>query len=131
MDVWTSLIAVVQRISRAADAAMDDAAVNPAQYLLLATLDQHGPSRQRDLCRRLGTTPANVSQLLKKLEAVGLVQRHEDGAAKVSELTAAGRDVLGVLRPAHRAFIGRQFAALDDHSLQALRSHLRRLLTDP
>lgn len=123
MATWLSLVGAVRRVSRAAEAALESEAVNPAQFLVLSLVDERGPRRQTDLVDALGTTAANVSQLLRKMETAGYIERRRDGAAKVVENTDAGRALLKRLRPDHRAFIAARFAGLDDAEMAALRRH--------
>jgi len=53
----------------------------------------------------MGTTAANVSQLLRRLEADGYVARARRGRERLVQLTDEGAAVLGALAADHRAFM--------------------------
>jgi MarR family transcriptional regulator, transcriptional regulator for hemolysin len=63
-------------------------------WTVLATLDGRGPMIQRDLAAALGIEGPTLTRHLDRLEELGLIQRHRDGAdrryARV-ELTLAGQ----------------------------------------
>ena len=82
------------------------------------------PTRQSQLWRTLGVCPSVVSRMLKRLEAMGYVQRdlvHNDRRKRTITLTTKGR--ARILR-AIRQFIGWGYAQLALHSvLEPLRWH--------
>ncbi|MEE8602353.1 MarR family winged helix-turn-helix transcriptional regulator [Euzebya tangerina] len=117
--VWHKLVAVVQRISRAGEAELDGP-VNAAQFLILSHISRSGPAAQSGLVAELGTTPANISQLVTKLEAADLVRREAEGTTRRVHLTDDGRAVIAHLMPQYRAFITARFAVLGEEDLTQL-----------
>jgi DNA-binding MarR family transcriptional regulator len=84
------------------------------QYLVMLALWQHAPLRVRDLARLLALEPATLSPLLKRLEAVGyLERRREEGDERALRLT---------LTPAGEA--------LRERALEVPRTVLQRLQLD-
>jgi DNA-binding MarR family transcriptional regulator len=68
------------------------------QYLVMLALWQHAPLSVRELSRLLQLDPGTLSPLLKRLEAVGYLQRERNPADERSlavTLTAKGRALRG------------------------------------
>lgn len=126
--IWERMIRLSRSVRRQADERLAQRSVSPAQFFVLATLEREGSLHQHALSEHLGVTAANVSQLLAKLEASGLVERPARGTAKLVSLTARGRSLVGSLRPQHDAFIAQRFAALTREERTILLAWLDRLL---
>jgi len=84
------------------------------QYLVMLALWQHAPLRVSELARLLALEPATLSPLLKRLEAVGYVERRREEADE--------RAVRLTLTPAG--------AALRERALEVPRTVLQRLQLD-
>jgi DNA-binding MarR family transcriptional regulator len=110
--LYGTMVAFMQRVQRAADAALEGRGVSPAQFFILATVARQGELRQSELAERLGVTAANVSQLVSKLVEGRLVSRTEDGKAKIVRLTAKGLRLVAELTPEHDAFLRSRFEKL-------------------
>ena len=79
-------------------AALKPTGLTHVQFVLLASTwfleDRTGPPSQRELAEHAGTDAMMTSQVLRSLEAAGLVERHADPSdARIKRLTvtAAGR----------------------------------------
>jgi DNA-binding MarR family transcriptional regulator len=72
--------ALVRRFSVSERADVACCGVTVAQAAALAALGAGGPTRLRDLGRRLGITPSTLTRNLARLEASGLVEREGDPA---------------------------------------------------
>ena len=90
------------RWQRAVTAALKPTGLTHVQFVLLASTwfleDREGPPSQRELAEHAGTDAMMTSQVLRALEAEGLVERHADPAdARIKRLTvtAAGRAAAG------------------------------------
>lgn len=123
-----AMVAFVQQVQRAADAALAGSGVTPAQFFILATLKRCGEARQSELALALGVTAGNVSQLVVKLEEARLVRRADRGKAKIVTLTAKGDTLVTRLAPEHDAFLEARFAPLESPDRKALLALLERLL---
>ncbi|MEL6349612.1 MAG: MarR family transcriptional regulator [Myxococcota bacterium] len=122
------LIRLAQQIRHRADAEMADQDINPAQFFILGLLQRRGPLAQRDIAAAMRTSASNVSQLLRKMEASGLVERGSRSATRRTELTDAGRAAHGRLKPQHDAFIKTQFAGLSEAEQRLMLVWFDRLL---
>jgi DNA-binding MarR family transcriptional regulator len=104
------------------------------QFVLLASLwwladHSHEPPTQRELAEQAGTDPMMTSQVIRKLEARGLLERAldpTDSRARRLHLTAAGRTLVGLALADVEAADEDYFAALGRqreafrHALQTL-----------
>lgn len=100
-DAWESpgflLWHATLRWQRAMAEALEPHGITHVQFVLLASLwwlgEHGGPPRQRDLAGHAGTDPMMTSQVVRALEAKGLLVREadpDDGRAWRLRTTAAG-----------------------------------------
>lgn len=105
------------RWQRAVTAALKPTGLTHVQFVLLASTwfleDREGPPSQRELAEHAGTDAMMTSQVLRALEAEGLVERHTDPTdARVKRLTvtpagrAAAADALAAVDQLDRDFFG-------------------------
>lgn len=102
------------------------------QLGVLEVLLHKGPLGHRDIGRKLLTSPANLSDVIGKLETRGLVRRERvagDRRRLLVELTAPGRALIERVFPAHAADIAAAMAGLNATELSELGELLRRLGT--
>ena len=96
---------VVSGIERA----VKDAGFPPIEwYDLLWELEREGPSRPRDIQDRLLFPQSNLSRLIDRIEAAGLVERDsckEDARGQIVRITAAGKDLRARMWKSHAAAI--------------------------
>ncbi len=92
---------------RAVTAALRPHDLTHVQFVLLAgtwwLTERHGPPTQRQLAEHAATDPMMVSQVLRRLEGKGLVERtvdKVDGRAKRVKLTGVGSAHLRKAMPA-------------------------------
>ena len=87
-----------------------------------------GPMHQRELGRRVLTSAGNLTDVIDKLAARGLVRRApRDGRSVQVELTESGRTLIEGLFPMHAGDIARGFAGLSPNELATLDALLRRV----
>src|SRR5262249_2285739 len=67
---------------------------------------------QRDLADALLVTKGNVTQILDRMEACGLLRRHQVGRAKCVFLTEEGRALWQRVVPEHERVVAAQLDAL-------------------
>jgi MarR family 2-MHQ and catechol resistance regulon transcriptional repressor len=106
------------------------AGLTPTQFGVLEAILHKGPLSQRDLGRKVLTSPGNMTDLVDKLEARGLVRRvrqKQDRRAVLVELTAEGRALIEPLFAAHAEDIAAAMAALNGEELRQLGGLLRKL----
>lgn len=130
-EVFGLMARIVHRTGQEATAALRGHDLTPAQFQLLRAVRDHPGAVQRELGERFAVTGANVSMLIAKLEAAGLLHRRADGAANRVLLTPAGQELVDRLEPEQSAFMAGRFAALDDAGLDELHDLLRAALDGP
>lgn len=126
--IYEAMIQVIQRAKRAGDQLLADAPVDASRFYILTLLLEHGPQPQRSIAEAMGTTPGNVSQLLRSLEADGLVERPARKRTRQVHLTPRGEAVVERLRPEHGRFIASIFRCLNTDELDTLEQLVPTLL---
>jgi DNA-binding MarR family transcriptional regulator len=107
-------------------------ALTGAQARLLSLLSLE-PLPMRRLAQRLKCEPSNVTGIVDRLEARGLVERRPDPAdrrVKLAAATGEGRRVAREIRDSLR-FAREPLAGLSEGEREALRGLLRRMLEPP
>ncbi len=104
--------------------------LTPTQLGVLEALLHKGPLSQRELGRKVLTSAGNMTDVIDKLEARGLVARCRSEADRRQvrvDLTPAGRAMIEALFPAHAADIAAAMGALGGAELDRLGDLLRKL----
>lgn len=99
--------------------------LNPPQLQLLLAVRENPGFTQRALVEKLGTTAANVSMLVARLETAGRLWREADGAANRLWLTEQGQALADRLGPAQEAYMAGRFGSLGQQDLETLARLLR------
>lgn len=119
-EVFEVLARLVHRTSQDAATLLGREDLNPAQFQLLRAVRDRPGEVQREVGRRFGVTAGNVSMLVTKLVAAGLLRREAVGASNRLWLTEAGLQLVERLEPAQNAFLVERFQALSDAELDDL-----------
>ncbi len=127
LTAWMRLARVYQKVDRASAERLRAWDLSVAQFDALTQIRAAEGLMQCDLAGRLLVTKGNISQLLDRLEARGLLERRKRGRASLLYLTGAGRALMDEVTPGHEAFIAGQLGDLSDADLKALLASLRRL----
>lgn len=107
-----------------------EAGLTPTQLGVLEAILHLGPLTQRDLARKILTSPGNLTDVIDKLEHRELVRRvacPEDRRSVRVVLTEPGRAFIQSLFPRHAKDIRQAMAALSPDELATLDHLLRRL----
>ena len=127
LAAWMDMARLVERTQRELDSVLRRHQLNTGQLKLLMHIGAVEGLSQQELAERTGHSKANVSQLLDKLEAAGLVERAPEGRAYSVALTAAGRELLDAVLPLQERLILEQCRKLTPDEREAL----ARLVEDP
>lgn len=125
---WLDMQRLSARIERALTASLREVGLSHSQFAMLLTIGSSEGLTQQDLAARIGLTKANVSQLLDRLEAAGMVQRVPESRAYALHLTEASRQLLANKIPEHQALIANQFSDLTSEEQAVLRGLVGRLV---
>lgn len=128
MSIDEKLFALLNRLGRAGHGASDG---KSSQNRILQILRRSGCMTQHELTEQLGIQPGSVSEILKKLEAAGLITRQsnsEDRRTVDIALTDTGRVQAEANRAQHTNHI--LFESLTDDEKQHLLSLLEKVGRD-
>jgi len=128
--LFNTMSRLLNELTQHAELTLAGQDISPAQLRILAHLRDDGPNSQRDLALHMRTSAANISQLLRKMEAAGLVERPRDGVRKQAQLTDDGRAQLTRLLPRYNEAIAEKLSPLMAAEQQMLSMWLSRLLAD-
>jgi len=107
--------------------------LTPTQLGVLEAVHHLGPQQHRDLGRKVLTSAGNLTDVVDKLVARGLVRRERDTADRRLvriHLTEAGSTLITRVFPAHAADIAEALSSLSMEELATLGTLLRRLGLD-
>jgi DNA-binding MarR family transcriptional regulator len=124
---WVHLRSVAARTERRLDAALRRHGLNRAQFAALLHIGAGEGRTQQDLADGLGLTKANMSQLLFRLEAAGLVKRVPASRAYALHLTDDSRILLAAVIPEQEAIVAALFADLSPAEQEQFRALVERL----
>ena len=122
--VWSRLVRVYQKIDRLSEKNFADLGLNTACFDVIARVGAREGLTQGELAASLLVTKGNVSQLVTKLVASGLLERRAEGRSQHLFLTRAGRDLATVAVPRQEALLAETLTELS----QDEQSDLLRLL---
>ncbi|HZT07315.1 MAG TPA: MarR family transcriptional regulator [Chloroflexota bacterium] len=99
--VWSLLLRLTfERVHQHVDAAAAELELATSQAIALSELEDERPISMRELAARLQCHPSNITGLVDRLEARGLVERRPDGRdrrVKGLALTAKGEQIRSTL----------------------------------
>lgn len=119
---WLHLLRISHRVLQTAATQFAAWELSNAQFDVLSNVGAAEGISQLDLAQRLFVTQGNITQLLDRMEARGLIRRVPEGRTKHLYLTEAGRALYNEVVPFHQDFIASQFEGLtSDEQRQLLR----------
>ncbi|MFD2617262.1 MarR family winged helix-turn-helix transcriptional regulator [Terrilactibacillus laevilacticus] len=98
-----------------------------AQFDVLAQVGSHQPITQKDLANKLFVTKGNVTQLIRKMEKLELVERRQEWKVKYLTLTNKGEKLFQNIVPKQENYQASQFHALNKQEQKQLLELLRKL----
>ena len=122
-DVWLHVGRTNLKVHRVLNQLLSTLELSLAQHEILMTIGQHRGLTQRQLSEKLLVVKSNVSALLKKLEARGLVSRapdSKDSRNKRLKLTAAGERLVEKSFELQNRVVDAMASQLSDDDLKQL-----------
>ena len=120
-DVWLTVGRTNLKVHRALNQSLGELDLSLAQHEILLSIWQKNGITQKQLAENLLVVKSNVSALIKKLEARGLVQRDcdpNDTRNKCLSLTAAGRKLVRKSFERQNKIIDAMASVMQDKELQ-------------
>jgi len=102
---WTRLVRIYQKIDHLSERNFHDLGLNTACFDVLARISTRAGLTQNELAEALLVTKGNVSQLITKLVASGLVERRQEGKSQHLFLTDRGQSLARVAVPRQEALL--------------------------
>src|ERR1700730_3328034 len=96
---WLRLYRVAQKIDRAQSIHLRSWGLNTAQFDVLAHVGAHKGITQQELADSLLVTKGNISQLLDRMEKLGLLKRCQEKRNNTLELTEKGLELYDLVVP--------------------------------
>ena len=124
---WLRLCRAVQKIGRTQSIYLRTWDLNEAQFDVLAQIGARQGITQQQLADKLLVTKGNVSQLLSRMEKLGLLRRCPEQRNNTLLLTEKGQELHDVVVPAIEELVAKQFSALSEAEVVNLLHLLRKL----
>ena len=124
---WLRLFRVFQKIDRASSEHLRNWGLSIAQFDILARVGAGRGITQQELADSLLVTKGNISQLLDRMEKLGLVRRCQEGRSNTLALTEQGQELYDRVVPAQEQLIEDKLAALSSSEVSDLQRLLRKL----
>lgn len=123
---WTRLVRLHQSIEGQSEQNFREYGLNSAWFDVLARVGAREGLTQGELAASLLVTKGNISQLIAKLEAEGLVERRAEGRSQHLFLTAKGRQIRSQAVPQQEAFLESTMHALSPEEQEQLLKLLKK-----
>jgi DNA-binding MarR family transcriptional regulator len=101
--------------------------LSAAQFDTLAQVGAHDRLTQQQLAEKLFVTKGNITQLLGKLEELGLIKRVQEWKTKYVSLTDKGKKLFDEVVPVQEQFQASQCNALTREEKKQLLELLRKI----
>jgi DNA-binding MarR family transcriptional regulator len=125
MRVWLRLLRLESRVRFVMGSKLRAVGLSLPQCDILTILSVEEGISQQDLAEKLYVTKGNISGLIDRLEAAGLVERHKlptDRRSYSIHMTPAGREAAARGLAVQREFIDTTIGCLSDTQLSDLES---------
>jgi len=134
LRIWLRLLTCTNLIERVVRRRLRrDFGITLPRFDLLAQLDRApGGLTMGELSRRMMVSNGNVTSLIDRLVAEGMVERRPvpgDRRAQLVRLSPAGKRAFDTMTPAHKAWINDLLGGLDRKEMRALLDLLAELKT--
>ncbi|HZC04379.1 MAG TPA: MarR family transcriptional regulator [Ktedonobacterales bacterium] len=125
--IWLRLARIYQKVDHASAERLRAWELSVAQFDTLTQIRAAQGLMQQELADRLLVTKGNISQILDRLAARGLIRRQQEGRASRLYLTEEGQRLMDEVVPGQEAFIAEQLRELDVTERGALLGLLRKI----
>jgi DNA-binding MarR family transcriptional regulator len=124
---WLRLARVFQKIDRVSEVHMRSLGLTVAQFDILAQVGSAHGITQQELADRLLVTKGNISQLIDRMEKLGLLRRYQEKRSNNLSLTEKGQELYDRIVPSQEDLVTTQFSALSAAEVDSLLRLLRKL----
>ncbi|WP_239256308.1 MarR family winged helix-turn-helix transcriptional regulator [Listeria ilorinensis] len=125
--LWFRLSRFYNRNMKKTNQNLKPSGLSTAQFDCIAQIGPNQELTQQELAEKLVVTKGNITQLLVKLEEIGLVQRTKNGREKYIGLTEKGKVCYREYVPMQEQFQSEQFGKLTRDEQKELLRLLKKL----
>lgn len=125
--IWFRLSRVYNQSLRESHQHLKKWNLSAAQFDILAQVGAHDRLTQQQLADKLFVTKGNITQLLGRLEELGLVKREQEWKTKYVSLTEKGKALFNDVVPVQEQFQASQYNALDRDEKRQLLDLLKKI----
>lgn len=132
VEVWNTLSRLHNVVSRQLQQHLERFNLTSSQYHVLRHLGEQGVLKSGNLATLLDVTPGNLTGILDRLEAAGLIQRERDPQDRRGwqlSLTPEGQKLYRKAVPSTRTQVQEMFAGLAPQEIATLHDLASRLLS--
>jgi len=125
--IWFRLSRIYNKSIRESNQHLKKWNLSIAQFDVLAQIGSQKRLSQQELADKLLVTKGNITQLLSKLENLGLIKREQEWKTKYLSLTEKGKELFEEVVPLQEQFQASQFRKLDQEEKKQLLELLRKI----
>ncbi len=125
--IWFRLSRIYNKSIRESNQHLKKWNLSIAQFDVLAQIGSQKRLSQQELADKLLVTKGNITQLLSKLENMGLIQREQEWKTKYLSLTKKGKELFEEVVPLQEQFQASQFRKLNQEEKKQLLELLRKI----
>lgn len=125
--LWFRLSRFFNQSVRASNQHLKHWNLSVAQFDVLVHVGTNERLSQQELAEKLVVTKGNITQILSKMEKIGLISREQEWRTKYLSLTNKGRELFEEVVPKQEAFQASQFEKLNHEEKKQLLQLLRKI----
>lgn len=120
LKLWFRITRIYNQSIRESNQHLKKWNLSAAQFDILVQVGSHERLSQQELANKLFVTKGNITQLLRKMEELGLIKREQEWKTKYLSLTEEGKEFFHEVVPKQELFQASQFANLNETEKQQL-----------
>lgn len=125
--IWFRLSRIYNKSIRESNQHLKKWNLSIAQFDVLAQIGSQKRLSQQELADKLLVTKGNITQLLSKLENLGLIKREQEWKTKYLSLTEKGKELFEEVIPLQEQFQASLFHKLNQEEKKQLLELLRKI----
>lgn len=125
--VWFRISRIYNRSIRESNQHLKKWNLSAAQFDVIVQVGSSEKLSQQELADKLFVTKGNITQLLNKMEELGLIKREQEWKTKYLSLTEEGKELFHEVVPKQEQFQAAQFSGLNTEEKKQLLDLLRKI----
>ncbi|MGG0386130.1 MarR family transcriptional regulator [Priestia filamentosa] len=125
--LWFRITRIYNQSIRESNQHLKKWELSTAQFDVLVQVGSHERLSQQELANRLFVTKGNITQLLSKMEDLGLIKREQEWKTKYLSLTEEGKEYFYEVVPKQEHFQASQFSNLNYKEKKQLLNLLKKI----